>query len=68
MQLRVPSRNTGPKPGSGFFMHDSHPGTCQRKIGEEICGAPFRGPASRRYCDQHSKNIQYRGRSHADQT
>ena len=49
-------------------------GTCRKVTGyakvrgggyarEVICGKPFTGSPARKYCDEHSPNIKYRGKS-----
>ena len=54
-----------PIPNTNGMMRD---GKCRRVIGQfagfagRVCGKPFTGPPSRKFCDEHSPTIQYRGK------
>ena len=50
------------KPDIGF--NNRRRGTCQFRMPDGTpCGEPFTGPPNRKYCSEHSKDIQFRGTS-----
>jgi hypothetical protein len=53
------------KPPVGIPERTGRPGTCRKQIDPAagtLCGKPFTGPPSRKYCDEHSRDVRYRGR------
>ena len=46
-----------PEANTGLSLNlKDKPGRCR------VCGAPFMGPGNRKYCEEHSPSIKYRGR------
>jgi hypothetical protein len=47
-----------------IHLNNRRKGTCQFRMPDKtLCDQPFTGPPSRKYCDVHSRHIQYTGRS-----
>ena len=47
-----------------IHFNDRRKGVCQFRMPDKtMCGQPFSGPPNRKYCDSHSLQIRYMGRS-----
>jgi hypothetical protein len=55
--LRTTNKETSGEVNDGISLNlKDKPGHCR------ICGAPFMGPGNRKFCEEHSPSIKYRGR------
>lgn len=60
--MEVTHEPAKPRPQISFTgLFPRYPGKCKRLVNGVPCGKAFAGPPTRKFCDQHSANIRYRG-------